>query len=213
MFLNNKYATTYNNIIANAQQRTIDGYTEKHHIIPKSMGGTDSTSNIVKLTSREHYICHALLVKMVESKQHMYKMMSAFNMMHMDAYGNRYTSKLYEYNKHQYYKLKSELQKGIPRTIEARLKQSTTTKGKPWSDNKRNTKANKPTAKKVLVYAKDTNKFVGEWESISLCAKELKCDCTTIWKLCKGTMSSPAPNGKIYNMKSHKGYTFKYKED
>jgi len=39
-------------------------YTEIHHILPKSMGGTDIKSNLVILTGREHFIAHQLLVKM-----------------------------------------------------------------------------------------------------------------------------------------------------
>ncbi|MGZ5485526.1 MAG: HNH endonuclease [Nitrososphaeraceae archaeon] len=213
MFIQNKYTNYYYNIINYAKQRKLDGYSERHHIIPKSLGGPDTKDNLVKLTSREHYICHALLVRMVESKQHLYKMMSAFNMMHVDAHGNRYTSRLYESHKHKYYKLKSEIPKGTKRTLESRRKQSASTKGKPWSEAKRNSKMHKPTAKPVLAYKKDTGEFVGEFESISLCAKELNCDCTTVWKICRHGLSLPAPNGKVYTMKSHKGYTFKYKED
>lgn len=41
-------------------------YVEKHHILPKALGGTDLKSNIVKLTAREHFICHVLLVKMTQ---------------------------------------------------------------------------------------------------------------------------------------------------
>lgn len=39
-------------------------YGEHHHIMPRSLGGTDEDENIVKLTAREHFICHWLLVKM-----------------------------------------------------------------------------------------------------------------------------------------------------
>lgn len=39
-------------------------YGEHHHITPRSLGGTDEDENIVKLTAREHFICHWLLVKM-----------------------------------------------------------------------------------------------------------------------------------------------------
>lgn len=39
-------------------------YVEHHHITPRSLGGTDEDENIVKLTAREHFICHWLLVKM-----------------------------------------------------------------------------------------------------------------------------------------------------
>lgn len=38
-------------------------YGEHHHITPRSLGGTDEDENIVKLTAREHFICHWLLVK------------------------------------------------------------------------------------------------------------------------------------------------------
>lgn len=43
----------------------MDGdYLEKHHIIPRCMGGTDDKNNIVLLTGRAHYIAHLLLIKM-----------------------------------------------------------------------------------------------------------------------------------------------------
>lgn len=67
MYLPNKYTKCYNRIIANAISRQhISGYTEKHHIIPKSLGGSNRKDNLAKLTAREHFICHRLLVKMVE---------------------------------------------------------------------------------------------------------------------------------------------------
>lgn len=42
------------------------GY-EKHHIIPKFLGGSDSSFNLVKLTCFEHVIAHYLLAKELES--------------------------------------------------------------------------------------------------------------------------------------------------
>ena len=67
MFINNKYTTIYNSIIENSLQRNLSCYVEKHHIIPKCLGGTDEKFNIATLTAREHFICHRLLVKMVVS--------------------------------------------------------------------------------------------------------------------------------------------------
>ena len=66
MYLPNKYTFWYNNIIQRAQSRVLstDTYTEKHHIIPRSLGGDDLTSNLVRLTAREHFVCHLLLTKM-----------------------------------------------------------------------------------------------------------------------------------------------------
>ena len=74
MFKHNKYTNWYFLIINRSYERPNIGYTEKHHIIPKSMGGSNHISNIAILSGREHYICHLLLVKMVINKAHREKM-------------------------------------------------------------------------------------------------------------------------------------------
>lgn len=51
-------------IIAKAKDRVNHEYIEKHHILPKSLGGTNKKENLVELTPKEHFICHRLLVKM-----------------------------------------------------------------------------------------------------------------------------------------------------
>lgn len=42
-------------------------YFEDHHIIPRSLGGSNARINKALLTAREHFICHWLLVKMYPS--------------------------------------------------------------------------------------------------------------------------------------------------
>ena len=65
MYLVNKYTAWYISIISQSKLRpTILGYAEKHHVIPKSLGGTNDHSNLVRLTAREHFICHSLLIRM-----------------------------------------------------------------------------------------------------------------------------------------------------
>jgi hypothetical protein len=59
----NKYFYWYYNIINNRINNPPAGYFEKHHVIPKCLGGSNDPSNIVHLTAREHFICHLLLVK------------------------------------------------------------------------------------------------------------------------------------------------------
>jgi hypothetical protein len=54
----------YDALIDRARGRILEGYQERHHVIPKSIGGNDESSNIVVLTAEEHYIAHLLLVKM-----------------------------------------------------------------------------------------------------------------------------------------------------
>jgi len=44
-------------------KKVLDGYFEKHHIIPKCLGGSDKNSNFVLFTPREHVIAHRLLWK------------------------------------------------------------------------------------------------------------------------------------------------------
>lgn len=68
MYLHNKYHKWYFNIIYSAKLRVNHSsrYTENHHIIPRSLGGDNSNENLVRLTPKEHYVCHMLLPKFTE---------------------------------------------------------------------------------------------------------------------------------------------------
>lgn len=57
------YAKHYNKLIESRLSREIEGYFETHHIVPRCLGGSDDTSNLIKLTAREHLIAHILLMK------------------------------------------------------------------------------------------------------------------------------------------------------
>jgi len=58
------YSLAYQRIIAKARERVCpEGYVERHHVLPRALGGSDDSSNIVALTSREHFIAHALLAR------------------------------------------------------------------------------------------------------------------------------------------------------
>jgi transposase-like protein len=115
MYLQNKYTKWYYNIIQRAQSRVLpsDIYTEKHHIIPKSIGGTDSADNLVKLTAKEHFICHLLLVRMTSGLYRRSMAYAAWKMTFMDN-RPRYNpcSRTYEMLRKQ---LSSSF-KGIPKT-------------------------------------------------------------------------------------------------
>lgn len=63
------YRRIYEDIVNNAKADVVNrttGYFEKHHVLPKSLDGCDTAENLVKLTAREHFICHWLLVKMYD---------------------------------------------------------------------------------------------------------------------------------------------------
>lgn len=57
------YQRIHDSIIERARNRIISGYSERHHIVPRCLGGSDDQSNIVSLTAEEHYVVHQLLVK------------------------------------------------------------------------------------------------------------------------------------------------------
>lgn len=110
MYLQNKYTRWYYNIIQRAQTRTISDYTERHHIIPKSLGGSNAKSNLVALTAREHFVCHWLLTKMVDGK-FKYKMWNAFSCMlyreNNQQSRHKVTSKIFDNIKKEGAKIKS----------------------------------------------------------------------------------------------------------
>ncbi len=57
------HSRIYDSIISMRLSRPATGVIERHHIIPKSLGGSDDPSNIVSLSPREHYLCHKLLAR------------------------------------------------------------------------------------------------------------------------------------------------------
>lgn len=89
----------------------IDGFYEKHHILPKCLGGTDDQNNLVLLPTRVHFIAHALLHKSYPKEP---KLAQAFGMMvasNKHHKGRKYKSRLYEMSK----KARSNAMKGVPR--------------------------------------------------------------------------------------------------
>ena len=98
-FLENKYSRWYFEIVNRSSERSFSGYTENHHIIPRSLGGSNKKDNLATLTAREHFICHHLLTKMTVGKDKC-KMTYAFKALiqwendHQDRY--KVTPHLYE---------------------------------------------------------------------------------------------------------------------
>jgi len=142
------YQKHYDALILRAQSRTLETYTERHHILPKSLGGTDDATNIVSLTAEEHYLAHQLLVKIYEKLNNQYayrKMLFALNLMSGKSNlcrSNRY----YGWIRRKV----SEARKGFTHTQESKDKNSQSCKkyykththprkGKPLSATQRDT--------------------------------------------------------------------------
>ena len=162
----NKYTIWYSAITDRARTRKIDGYTERHHIIPKSLNGTDDKNNLVDLTAREHFICHWLLTKM-HTGEAKAKMIYALNgMKRSNKFAQRYetliTSRVYENLKKEFsvvhsatMKGREPWNKGIPITEEQRKKNSIAATGKKFSKESIARRVAKQTGQKRSQETKD----------------------------------------------------------
>lgn len=156
----NKYRKWYQNLIDKAKNRTeVIGYSENHHILPKCMGGTNDSSNIVTLTGREHFIAHLLLARMNLSKKHHIQMLHAAN-----AMANKYTQipDKREYNSRLYESLKIELNEHLSnlwKGDENPTRKMTGEKKEQWKEKLRNISIEKMKDPVFYSYYKEQQKI------------------------------------------------------
>jgi hypothetical protein len=134
------YYNRYTKFISECSNQTVSGYSEKHHIVPVSLGGSDDKENLVTLTARQHYIAHWMLWKAYGGSM----TAAFFQMSNLARYSKRNTSRLYSSLKEERAKLMSKRMmghtpwnKGIPMTDEVKLKVSKSRTGvKPRDTSK-----------------------------------------------------------------------------
>ena len=63
------YFGRYQKLLSYAQTLSSDEYSERHHILPRSMSGSDDISNLIYLPARLHFLAHWLLWKTYKNKQ------------------------------------------------------------------------------------------------------------------------------------------------
>lgn len=165
------YKKIYDNLITKAKSRTpVNQYTEKHHIIPLCIGGTNKSENIVKLTPREHFLAHLLLMKIYPNE---YKLVYAAMKMTRGRNGVN-TSRKYEWLRKKYSQVRKEL-----------IRENSPTKNKKWISNFDETILVEKTIAEDLVnsgkyvYGKSTRKMF----SCQICDKILTKKCENCRKL------------------------------
>jgi hypothetical protein len=122
------YRKHYDLLMEKANNRELlkDTYTERHHILPRCLGGGNNKNNIVNLLPKEHYFAHLLLFRLYPNNQ---KLSFAFWMM---CNGNRkknrkyvVSSKIYEEVRTKFIELVKQREpsfKGKKHTEESKLK-------------------------------------------------------------------------------------------
>ena len=93
------YSKVYYNIINRSKSREVPPIVEVHHIIPKSLGGNNKQENLVKLTPREHFVCHLLLTRMYSGKEKqkmVYALWAIMNLCNNHQHRKKVKGRLYE---------------------------------------------------------------------------------------------------------------------
>ena len=86
------YKKHYDLLMNRAKNRIIEGYVEKHHIVPRCLSGSDSVENIAILTPEEHFLAHQLLVKLYPGNR---DLIYAAQLMTVHHSTNRVNNKLF----------------------------------------------------------------------------------------------------------------------
>jgi len=145
------------------------GYKERHHIVPRCMGGTNDPTNLVYLTARRHFIIHRLLTKIYPEN---IKILHAFHMMFtnistrkLDSDWIKSKSKNYDYFKTELSnKMKGNLRNlGRKHSTESRLKMSISSMGKTISLEQRKAISKAQLGNKNMLGKVHSEKTKAEW--------------------------------------------------
>jgi hypothetical protein len=175
-----KYKKWYQLITSRGQTRQLDTYTEKHHILPESLGGLDTPENLTTLTAREHFICHWLLIKIYKDGEAHWKMLNAIRIMRAEnknqqRYDTKITSRVYSNLKEEYSRLQSERVRGENNPMYGKPVSESVRKGRSERAKGDNNPSKLPGVGDKISEAKKgvkRKKFSAEWKSKMSLAKQ-----------------------------------------
>jgi hypothetical protein len=114
------YLKIYNQLVEGARNRVLDGYCEKHHVVPKCMGGDNKKSNIVLFTAKEHFIAHKLLVRIYPNVKGLWYALIAMGRI------SEFKARVFASERAK----AAEMRRGVKYSAESRAKMSAAKKGK-----------------------------------------------------------------------------------
>jgi hypothetical protein len=101
----------YDALIERARNRKLTGYSERHHVVPRCMGGGDEEANLVRLTPEEHFVVHQLLVHIHPDVPKLVFALLALSM----CVGERMNNKLFGWMRRRIAQEISRRKTGVPR--------------------------------------------------------------------------------------------------
>ena len=116
------YQNHYAALITRSKVRVIKGYSEKHHVLPRCMGGGDDVENIAILTAREHFVAHQLLLKLHHNVQ---GLVFAAHRMTCDANGERVNNRKYKWLREKHSSAMSNVMREYYANSEVRERRAT----------------------------------------------------------------------------------------
>lgn len=196
---NPKFSKIYLSIISSRKQNPATVCVETHHILPKSLGGTDDNENLVNLTAREHFICHCLLIRMLSGKDRGKMIYAAHNMMFWKSSDNdrefKISSRVY-----QLLKIKNVSQRRGPLTPEERAKFTPERMKNTWAHIWRTYKITFPDGTEHIV--KDLTKWCAENKNpLSTFRKALRSDGLIMSNYALGKRGSGCKPSKLDGVK------------
>lgn len=200
MYLLNKYTTWYNNIVVTAKSRILpeNTYSERHHIVPKCLGGGDHKDNLVKLTAKEHFVCHLLLTKMVSDpviKRKMQFALNSFRRSSRNQHRHKLTASQYAYIRDQVSQARSESLKGNKFALGRSVSESTRLKMSLSNTGKK--KRPRTEQEKRVISQQHTGKILSEETKQKMRKPKSASHCENIRKAQLGKIISDETKRKI----------------
>lgn len=180
-----------------------DCYYERHHILPKCLGGENTEDNLVLLTAREHYVIHKLLREIYPKNK---KLMYAVHRM-MYSINKKNHKRDYAISSREYERMRKECSKaflgsnnpmyGKTHTKEAALKISETHLGRKRSKKSREKQGETVSGKGNHMYGKKR-------PEVSILMKKLKTGTTLSEEHKKNIGAKQKGENNHFYGKSHK---------
>ena len=183
------YQKHYEQLIAKHGSRDKpDGYSERHHILPKSMGGSDEASNLVYLSAKAHFVAHHLLWRWHRNSP----MACAFHFM---CHGQQ--KDYYQPSANVYQEAKTAHIKAFTGSGNHRFGKSHSAETISKMSAK-NSGANHPMARRANIYCYKTKKVVAAGVILNIWCKENKFSQPCLSRTARG------------DRKQHKGHYAQY---